>query len=179
MKVPVVVLLIIFFGSIICDDQALDEHYCKEHGGQVILMTASFDTGSGMVNGNKKKFCRIQDVNYNLGYIGLDTFGSKVASLAATYAKSITLSNDKEIKGPFETINLNLCYVLGGGNIVYFLTDGGYTDEYGQADICIFGDNSAVAAWTLYFMTLGARVDIKNAIVAKPLKINMPTIPFV
>ena len=177
MKIFYHLLLVSCLCSLIIADDPL-ETYCTQNGGIVINMIAYFDTKLGMVKGLQKKFCRIL-FSGNLGYIGLETLGSDSPSLAGTYSKSLVIDPSKIIKGPFSNSNLNLCYSLGGGNIVYYLKDGGFTDEYGQIDICIFGDGSSVAAWTLFYMGIGKRLDIKNAIVGSPLNIALPNIPYV
>lgn len=177
MKKLSLILLLICISVVLSQTDKELEAYCTYSGGKVINMTAAFDTNGGYVAGNSKKFCRIESKDHNLGYIGLDTLGSRTPSLAATYAKTMTISQDKYVTGQFSTENLNLCYALGGANIVYFLTDGGFADEFGLCDICIFGDNSAVAAWTLLYMMMGLRTDIKTNIVADNLQIPLPTIP--
>ena len=171
-----IISLAIFSGVLSSNDS---EGYCKQNGGEVVEMTAQFDTYVGYINGNKRKFCRVLNSDGNLGYIGLDTFAANLPSLAATFSKSIVLDPSKLIGGPFPVNNLNLCYALGGSNLSYYLIDSGFSDEYGQADICIFGDDSSVAAWTLMYMGIGYRLDIKNNIVANSLSIPLPNIPYV
>ena len=177
MKIEIILFLLFSSIKVISSDTPL-HNYCIQHKGVVVNTTAEYDTYSGFVDGYSKQFCRIEQKG-NLGYIGLDTLGSKKPSLAATYAKTIVLDPTKLIKGPFETNSLNLCYALGGSCIVYFLADGGFTDEYGQIDICMFGDGSTVAGWTLAYMGYKERKDIKNAIIAAPLSIPIPNIPYV
>ena len=177
MKIACIVIIFFSALSAISTNPAYNDH-CKLNGGQIIEMTAQFDTSAGFINGNKRQFCRIQNQAGNLGYIGLDTFAAKEPSLAATYAKSIVVEQSKVISGPFGTNNLNLCYALGGGNIIYFLMDGGFTDNYDQVDICVFGDESTVAGWTLFYMGIGDRTDIKTNIVAEPLLIPLPAISY-
>jgi len=169
------VCVLLFCLVLTINSDVTPEEYCTSKGGEVVLMTAVFDTHDGFVNGNQKNFCRVDQAG-NLGYIDLNTFASKTPSLGATYAKSVKLDSTKTIKGPFDTPNDNLCYALGGGNIGYFLEDGGFSDQYGQTDICIFGDDSAVAGWTLLFMINGERDDILKNIVADPLAIDMPSL---
>jgi hypothetical protein len=175
--IKIFIISLAIFSEVLSYDDS--EGYCKQNGGQVIEMTAQFDTYVGYVNGNKRKFCRVLNSDGNLGYIGLDTFGANLPSLGATYSKSIVLDPSKIISGPFPVNNLNLCYALGGSNLSYYLIDSGFSDEYGQADICIFGDGSSVAAWTLLYMGIGYRLDIKNNIVANSLSIPLPNIPYV
>ena len=176
--VGLILILVSLFTLISSETVMTPANYCTKHGGIVVNMTVQFDTYSGFVEGNSKKFCRILQQG-NLGYIGLDTFGSTIPSLASTYAKYIVVDPTRFISGPFQTNNLNLCQSLGGGVVNFFLTDGGFTDEYGQVDICIFGDDSSVAGWTLLYMGLGERKDIKKAILATPLAIPIPIIPYV
>lgn len=152
------------------------EDYCTNNGGKVVQMKARFDTHTGSVNGYTMDFCRINK-DSNLAYVELRTLGSNIPSLAATYVKRIRLDPDKKIFGPFNNLVLNLCYSLGGANIVYYILDGGFSDpDYGDSGVCVFGDGSAISDWTLFYIGNGLRSDIKEIIKAEPLKIDLPTI---
>ena len=148
--------------------------YCKENGGVVLTNVMKFDTKSGEVDGYIAEFCEIES-NFNLGMIGLETLASTLPSLAATYIKLLTIDTKKPIIGPYSQPAVNLCQALGG-SCINFHHDGGFYDDRGFSGLCYFGDGSHVATWTLYYIGIGGRDDIKNLIRAEPLAINIPVI---
>jgi len=133
--------------------------YCVKSGGVILNNTMGFGTRGGYVDGFSYDFCEIVK-DGNLGMIGLETIGSTLPSLAATYIKNINIDRTKPILGPYYQPAVNLCYSLGGSCLNYY-HDGGFYDERGFSGICYFGDGSNIATWTLYYIGIGMRDDIK------------------
>ena len=148
--------------------------YCTDNGGVIINNIVSFGTFFGYVDGYDVDFCEIVQSG-NLGMIGIETLASTKPSLAATYIKNLTIDSEKRIKGPFSQPATNLCYALGGACINYHV-DGGFYDDRGFSGVCFFGDGSHIATWTLYYIGVNSRNDIKNLVRAEPLAINIPDI---
>jgi len=160
------------------DSLTIQETYCVENGGEVEAMTAQYNTHIGWVDGLKKKFCRFKTPTNNLVFFGLEALASKDGNLAATYIKKVNLDTGKLLPGPYGTINMNLCHQLRG-SMIPFVTDGGYGDEIGQADLCFFGDGSSVSAWSLVYMSLGLFGNLKDLIRSDPLLIDLPDLYFI
>ncbi len=153
--------------------------YCEKHGGKIIKMEAKFSTYSGEVTGITKEFCRIDD-NGSLAYIGLETL-SKAPTIAATYVKSLKLDSTKMLPTtPYGNPSLNVCQELYGSEMIYAALPGttGFSDEYGASDICMFGDGSSIAAWSLIYAAEGKGNKIKNMIRSEPMNIKIPTITY-
>ena len=154
-----------------------DEQYCINKDGTVDTMTAQFSTQSGFTPGFDAKFCLFEKDN---GYIaiGLQTFSSIKSNLAATFMKKLPqLENTSPLwKGEYANPSLNVCKNIGGSSISFHVISGGFTNRYGQNDICVFGDGSMVSAWSLIYMA-GNRPgydEVKNNARSLPLDIKMP-----
>ncbi len=149
------------------------EAYCRESGGVVEEMPAEISTGSGVVKGQSKMFC-----NFNLDdafiSIGLETFSADEPSIAATYIKNLSeITNDSSLwQGAYSNPSSNVCKNLGGATIG-FVASGGFTNQLGQSDICVFGDGSMVSGWSLIYMAAHREGydDIKNKVKARPLNL--------
>ena len=150
--------------------------YCQQAGGVVEVMTAEFNTASGYVEGQSKRFCNFL-VNDGFLVIGLETFASKKPSIAATLIKKLNYIADDSLlwRGNYSNPSHNVCKNLGGSGIG-FVASGGFTDRIGESDICVFGDGSMVSGWSLIYMANHRKGydDIKNKIQAQPLPIDIP-----
>lgn len=155
------------------DDEAA---YCSQAGGTVEEMSAIFDTKAGRVTGVTKVFCTFQADNGFLA-IGLESFASPMPNIAATYMKALEdISNNSELwKGSAANPSHNVCKNLGGAEIG-FVSTGGFTDQLGESDICVFGDGSMVSAWTLIYMAnhRSGYDEIKAKVNAEPMQLNIP-----
>ncbi len=62
------------------------------------------------------------------------------------------------------------------GTAIGLVTVGGYTNQLGETDICVFGDGSMVSAWSLIYMANNQPdyVKVKNAVRAASLDILIP-----
>lgn len=156
MQQTMVILLTTFFLVLdIAQANPFREHsdYCIQSGGAVEKMSAKLGFHSGQaIEGYSKYFCnfRLKD---GFVVIGLETFSSKKPSLAATYIKKLdAIKKDSTLlQGNYDNPSLNFCKNIGGAAIA-FLLQGGFTNELGQTDICVFGDGSMVSSWSLIYM---------------------------
>jgi hypothetical protein len=149
--------------------------YCIATGGDVVKLTAQFDTHDGLVNGVTKEFCRY-DNHENSAVVGLETL-SKTSTIAATYTKKLKLDKTRLLPTkPYANPSLNVCQLLHGSEIAFAAMDGGFSDDKGQLDICVFGDGSSISAWTMIYAAQGSRKDISRFIRSKPLAIDIPNI---
>lgn len=146
--------------------------YCIKSGGSVEKMSAILGFTNGQfIEGYTKYFCnfRLKD---GFVAIGLETFSSKKPSLAATYIKKLGAidKDSKLLHGTYDNPSLNVCKNIGGAAIE-FLLHGGFTNELGQTDICVFGDGSMVSGWSLIYMANHEKIyeTIKNKVNAEPL----------
>jgi hypothetical protein len=151
-----------------------DELYCRKNGGKVVNLRVQLSTNNGIQLGREQTFCQIE-FEGNIGIIGLDVYASPTRTLVATYAKSLKIDTSKNIPGPFDRSSLNLCYKLGGADISYNYS-GGFSNKLGQLGICYFGDGSAIADWTLFYIVGGLRNDIKKNIKSLPFAVSIPNI---
>lgn len=150
--------------------------YCSQSGGVVEQMPAEITTGSGIVKGQTKMFC-----NFNIqgGFLamGLETFASDVPSIAATFIKKMSdIADDSTLlKGKYENPSANFCKNIGGANIG-FVAGGGFANDLGQADICVFGDGSMVSGWSLIYMATHREGydEVKQKVKAAPMNIYIP-----
>lgn len=154
-----------------------DELYCESAGGQVEKMQTQFITNSGQQLGFKKKFCTFRGDNY-FASVGLKTFASKKPNLAATYIQELkSLEQGSPLfEGIYSNPSTNVCHNLGGTTITH-ITSGGFANDLGQSDICVFGDGSMVSGWTLIYIANereGYDV-IKNQINSESLSIKIPS----
>lgn len=152
------------------------ENYCQSVGGIVEEMQIEIGTHSGLVKGQSKLFCNFRLTDAFVA-IGLETFASNEPSIAATYMKKLDKIdyNSPLVKGKFSNPSNNVCQNLGGSTLG-FMANGGFANELGQTDICVFGDGSMVSGWSLIYMTMhrdGYDV-IKNHVRAVPLNIRIP-----
>jgi hypothetical protein len=145
--------------------------YCIQSGGQVEMMQAEFSTWHGKVGGLTKQFCRFRVDNGTLS-IGLETFSSTHANIAATYAKTLAPLDEHSPlwTGHAGNPSLNVCQNLGGSSIGFF-SNGGFASALGQSDICVFGDASMISAWSLIYIAnhRNGYDHIKDLIRAVPL----------
>ena len=154
-----------------------DEQYCINKGGWVDTMTAQFSTQTGFVSGFSEKFCLFEKDN---GYIavGLKTYSAVEPNLATTFMKRLPQLDDASPlwKGEYANPSLNVCKNIGGSSISFHVMSGGFTNEKGQNDICVFGDGSMVSAWSLIYMAANRTGydEVKNNAHSMPLDIDMP-----
>ncbi len=115
-------------------------------------MPSQFDTHSGHVYGNQKIFCTFQ-IDQGFIAIGLASFASKTPNIAATLIKKLPpIPPDSPLfNGSYSNPALNFCKNLGGSNIAFF-ANGGFANELGETDICVFGDGSMVSGWSLIYI---------------------------
>ncbi len=136
-------------------------------------MQAEFMTRHGIETGLVKTFCNF----YGEGFfvtIGLDAFASTQPNIAATYllvAEGIDPTQESLFPNPSHRV----CARLGGATIG-FVADGGFANQLGQADVCVFGDGSMVSAWTLIYMSNHREGydEIRHKIRSLPLDIPLP-----
>ncbi|MGJ3502215.1 hypothetical protein PsalN5692_03845 (plasmid) [Piscirickettsia salmonis] len=156
------------------------EQYCQSKGGTPITMQAQFDTHSGYVNGFKHRFCEF-NIDGNLAVIGLKTLSSTEPNIAATYTKKLPAIGDIK-HGKYANPSLTVCKRLHGSEITFAVIDGGFADNNGQSDICVFGDGSMISAWTLMYSSRSqypkyGYSKIKDSINSTPMAIDMPKLP--
>lgn len=151
--------------------------YCINQGGKVETMVAEYGSGDDVQYGFNKKFCTFE-IDGGFIAVGLETFSSKKSNIAATYITQL-----KPLKkysplwdGKYSNPSLNVCKNLGGAEIAFNAVSGGFTNNLGQSDICVFGDGSMVSAWSLIYMANGrdGYNKVKESIRSEPLNINMP-----
>ena len=151
------------------------QDYCASSGGTVVTLVPQFETQSGMTRGVPKQFCQYS-TDGNIEFLGLDTLASNAPSLASTFAKSLVIDTTKPLPTkPYSNPSLNVCSRLKGTSIS-FNVNGGFADASGQTDICVFGDGSAISAWTLIYLADGALPDLKALIKAEPMAIIIPDV---
>ena len=150
--------------------------YCSESGGVVEEMPAEIYTSIGLVKGQSKMFCNFTAGNGFVA-IGLETFSSNEPSIAATFIKKMGEIGEQSnlFKGVYSNPSHNVCKNLGGASIG-FVAAGGFANQLGQSDICVFGDGSMVSGWSLVYMANHREGydDIKNKVKADPLGIYIP-----
>lgn len=154
-----------------------NKNYCEATGGKIVTLQAQFDTHSGYINGLSKEFCQYISKK-NIAVVGLETL-SKTSNIAATLTQNLKIDDNKPLPTkPYNNPSLNVCQLLHGTQIAYLVVDGGFADNNGQYDICVFGDGSSISAWTLIYAAAGIRKDIKSLIQSrsKPLEIDIPDI---
>lgn len=153
-----------------------NKDYCKSSGGKIIKAVAQFDTHTGWVNGVTKEFCQYLDKEGNLAMVGLETLSIE-PTLAATYTQKVIVEKGKGFPmAPYSNPSFNVCNRLHGAEIGFAVFSGGFADQHGQSDICVFGDGSSISAWTLIYAAGGQRADIKNLMRSEPLNIEIPDI---
>jgi hypothetical protein len=171
-------LILIFSINIVNANKvsSIDDYkkYCIESSGVILNNIVNLSTRTGYVEGYSVDFCEIVYEN-NLGMIGLETLASDKPSIAATYTKILAIDTSRVIRGNNVQPATNLCTALGGSTINQHF-DGGFYDERGYSGVCFFGDGSHIATWTLYYVGIGGRNDIKEKIRADPLSITIPNI---
>ena len=156
-----------------------NKDYCVSSGGSVVKLHAEFDTHAGFVGGVTKEFCQYVQ-NSNVAIVGLDTL-STTPTLAATYTQKLVIDTTNEHSNalpqkPYSNPALNVCLLLHGSEIAFSSADGGFAGKDGQADVCIFGDGSAISAWSMIYAATGARADIIQHLRSAPLAINIPSL---
>ena len=148
-----------------------NEAYCIENSGTVEKMVAKY---GGDVNGFSKKFCTFSKDNGFVA-VGLKSFAAKTPNIAATFITLLPeISDSSELwLGEYRNPSMNVCKNLGGATISYNVVSGGFTNDLGVSDICVFGDGSMVSAWSLIYMANSrAHYDeVKNAVRSEPIEI--------
>ncbi len=152
--------------------------YCRAHHGTVESMRAEFNTSMFASKfGLSQAFCTFMEPNHGFVAIGLKTYASKKPSIAATIIKNLGPINPKSSlwSGPHKNPSANVCQNLGGSEISYY-SAGGFSDQLGEGDICVFGDGSMVSGWSLIYMENGRAGyrALKNSVHAKPIHIHIP-----
>lgn len=175
-KLCLLLPLILFFSNSQADELS-PAQYCTSKHGKVEIMNTQFDTHNGLVYGLAKKFCTFEKQGGFI-VIGLDAFASKRPNLAATFIKKIGKISTGSLlwKGNYTNPSENVCKNMGGANINFNVIDGGFTDDLGKSDICVFGDGSKVSAWSLIYMANGRAgyATVKNDVRSQPMNINLP-----
>lgn len=148
--------------------------YCTQTGGIVERLTVKFSAPQGEISGNSRKFCTFY-IDNGIVQIGLETFASDTPSIAATYIKTLPeITEDSQLfQGLYTNPSHNFCKNLGG-TMASFVIPGSFSNNLGQADICVFGDGSMVSAWSLIYMAnhRDGYDAIKNQVKAKSLDIK-------
>lgn len=151
--------------------------YCLKSGGVIEEMPAEIGTKTGMVKGQSKVFCNFYPDHAFIA-IGLETFAADEPNIAATLMQTISEIGDRSPlwKGKAANPSNNICKNLGGAAIG-FIAPGGFANNLGQTDICVFGDGSMVSAWSLVYMANHREGydEIKDKIKSVPLKIDLPS----
>ena len=80
------------------------------------------------------------------------------------------------LKGPYTNPSANFCKHIGGSNVGFNMSGGGYQNDIGESDICVFGDNSMVSGWSLIYIANGRQgYDVVRASInSAPLSIPIP-----
>jgi putative hemolysin len=152
--------------------------YCTKNGGEVESMSVEYqDLNGARVEGFTKDFCSF-NIDNGLIAVGLETFSSEKSNIAATLIKKLDpLEEDSVLwQGSYNNPSLNVCKNLGGSEVVFNVSSGGFADEKGESDICVFGDGSMVSAWSLIYMANGRTGydQVKNAVKSEPINMNIP-----
>ncbi len=152
--------------------------YCLESGGQVEEMPAQFDGPTGQINGSSKHFCTFKIDNGFIA-VGLESFASVKPNIAATLIRKLPpISFDSPLfKGKYNNPSLNFCKNIGGSSMPFTVISGGFANELGQSDICVFGDASMVSAWSLIYIANGRTGYelVREKIKAEPLHFKLPS----
>lgn len=110
--------------------------------------------------------------------VGLESFASAKPNIAATLIKKLpAISFDSPLfKGKYNNPSLNFCKNIGGSSIPFTVISGGFANELGQSDICVFGDASMVSAWSLIYIANGRTGYelVREKIKAEPLHLRVP-----
>lgn len=150
--------------------------YCNKSGGIVEEMPVEIGTQNGMVTGQSKSFCNF-NIEHGFVAVGLETFSAVEPSIAATFMKTMgsIAPNSPLWKGKYTNPSHNACKNLGGATLG-FVASGGFANQLGQSDICVFGDGSMVSGWSLIYMANHAAGydEIKDKVKAEPLDIDIP-----
>lgn len=150
--------------------------YCRTKGGMDEKMTAEFMTMAGKQNGFTQVFCNFRAGSGHVS-VGLRTFASPTPNIAATYMQVLPeIKPDSQLwKGEYMNPSANVCKNLGGSSIGFVAT-GGFANNLGQSDICVFGDGSMVSAWSLIYMANNREGydEIKHNVASIPLAIHIP-----
>jgi putative hemolysin len=151
-------------------NQVTPETWCHDSNGQVINSYAQMSTYTGTVNGLEAQFCLISNNLGNLAMIDLQTLVSTRPNFAATYVlKGIDYANIPK-KNIWE-----ICQSLRGTSIGFY-TSGGWVNQYGQDEICVFPDGSKVSTWALVYLSSGNPnyLGLRSRIRSSPLALNLP-----
>ena len=147
--------------------------FCQKQGGTIDTMVATYGSGPGTETGLSKKFCRIVSSGGNTTHISLEALSTE-ANLVTTIASKLTLYKSLDT----DVILNSMCSDLNGATIGMYSNQGGFVDDSGYSNICVFGDGSAISAWTIYYMARGLNDDIKNMLTSRstPLNVSVPNI---
>ncbi|MGQ3889175.1 hypothetical protein ACQUW5_09115 [Legionella sp. CNM-1927-20] len=180
MKKITILISLLFLNLSYADEpnkQTLKE-YCELSGGQVERMPAQFNTKTGLVEGFNKDFCTFK-IDGGFIAVGLATFAATAPNIAATLIKQLPpISHDSPLfKGKYANPSLNFCKNIGGASIAFLVSSGGFSNELGQTDICVFGDGSMVSGWSLIYIANGRKGYhlVRDKIKAEPLAIKIPS----
>lgn len=153
------------------------QEYCSSTGGVVKNLTIELATTHGFAKGLTKKFCTFKVNEGGYVVIGLETYASSTSNIAATWIKRLgEIQDDSPLfKGDAVNPSANVCRNIAG-TTVGFIANGGFADDIGQSDICVFGDGSMVSAWSLIYMANGREGydTIKNQVKSEPFDIYLP-----
>ena len=173
-KIASLMIAATFVGTVHANKMDDYTTYCTESGGIVEEMFAEISTGSGVIKGQSKMFCNFYPDNAFIS-IGLETFSADEPSIAATYIKNMgeIAENSPLLIGGYSNPSTNVCKNLGGATIG-FVAGGGFVNNLGQSDVCVFGDASMVSGWSLIYMANHREGydNIKNKVKANPLDID-------
>jgi len=148
--------------------------FCQKQGGTVNNMVATYGSGSTAETGLSKKFCSIvSSSGGNTAQISLEALSTE-ANLVTTIALKLILYKSLDTN----VILNSMCSDLHGATISMYSNQGGFVDDKGYSNICVFGDGSAISVWTLYYMARGLNDDIKNMLTSRstPLNVLVPNI---
>ena len=151
-----------------------DAIFCQKQGGAVDKMVATYGSGPEAETGLSKKFFSIvSSSGGNTAYISLEALSTK-SNLVTTIASKLTLYKSLDT----DVILNSMCSDLHGATIGMYSSQGGFVDDKGYSNICVFGDGSAISVWTLYYMARGLNDDLKNMLSSrsKPLNVSVPNI---
>ena len=150
--------------------QVTPETWCQDSHGKVVNSYAEMSTYAGTVKGLEAQFCLISNDQSNLAMIDLQTLVSTRPNFAATYVlKGIDYANI-----PKKNIQ-QICQSLRGTSIGFY-TNGGWVNEYGQDEICVFPDGSKISTWALVYLSSGNPnyLGLRSRIRSSPLALNLP-----
>lgn len=165
-------IALILLSLTICSAHA--ENTCQKIGGKIEKMQMKFSTPQGILKGFTKKFCSFE-IDNGYATLGLQSMNSKKTNIAASYIINLAPIDNNSIlwKGADSNPAHNVCKNLGG-SYAQMVSNGSFSSELGDSDICVFGDGSMVSAWTLIYIANGREGYhlIKDNIPSQALQLN-------